>query len=98
MKAFTVVLIQLGGQLCSGTLYEVMCVSGLIYFRRRAENDGSVHGAAKPQRHVLDVRSFRAEQARSIVIVVTTHMSLSLCLSYRHSPSMMYESYYGTDV
>jgi hypothetical protein len=64
-----------------------MCVSGLVYFRRRAENDGLVHGAAKPQEHVHDVRSYIAEQPRSVTILV--NMSLSLRHIVIHHPWCM---------
>jgi len=59
-------------------------VSGLVYFRRRAENDGPVHDAAKPQKHVHDVRSYGVEQPRSIAILVT--VSLPLCHTVIHHP------------
>ena len=61
-----------------------MCVSGLVYFRRRAENDGPVLGAAKPQEHVHYVRSYRVEQPRSIAILVTIY--LSVCHAVIHHP------------
>jgi len=78
------VFIQLGGLLCTGKLYKITCVSGLVYFRRRAENDGPVHGAAKSQKHVHDIRSYRVEWPRLIAILVT--MSLSLCYTVIHHP------------
>jgi hypothetical protein len=61
-----------------------MCVSGLVYFRQRAEKNGPVHGAAKSQKHVYDVRSYIVEQPRSIAILVT--MSLSFCHTVIHLP------------
>jgi len=68
-------------------VYKIMFVSGLVYFRRRAENNGPVHGAATSQKHVRDVRSYIVEQPRSIAVLVT--MSLSFChaviLSFCHS-------------
>jgi len=65
------VFIEFGGMLCTGKLYKIMCVSGLVYLRRRAEKDGPVHGAAKSQKHVRGVRSYRVEQPRSIAVLVT---------------------------
>ena len=85
--------IELGGLLCTGKLYKIMCVSGLVYFRRQVENDGPVLGAAKSQKHVHDVRSYRVEESRTIAVLVT----LSVTVPYRLSPSMMYDSYYNTD-
>lgn len=79
--------IELSGQLCNGKLYKVIRVSSLIYFKRRAENYGPVHGAAIPQKHIHVDRSSSVEQARSIAHLVT--MSLSLCHTVIHHPWCM---------